>query len=973
MDATFKTYQQLMPYRVGEILVVSSPYDAYIMEEDGGLLEHVFTSYSGIGLLNPPRFTVVGSAAKAIELLTQKIFDLVVTMPHNLGMSVSELGCEIKKLAPDLPVILLVQDSRSSLEYDDEQFQKNIDRVFIWSGNRNIMLAIVKWVEDQRNVAHDIAVAAVRVLIFIEDSPYYYSSILPLLYSAIVRQTQTILDESLNDEHRLMKLRARTKILMAKDYEEGMQLYERYRPYIIGILSDVRYPREGKVDPEAGFRFRENVLKDTEDIPVLLLSSEKTNQDKAESIGAAFLNKNSKSLHKKIKNFLVKHLGFGDFVFRREDGTEVARASNLASLEKNLAIVPAESLRYHSSWNHFSNWLMARSEVVLAEKFRKKHIQKLSTDEIRKYLISSIHELRLLKQRGVVAEYRAAEFETDTNFYKIGNGSLGGKARGLAFMSKYLQQNISYLNDLTKIEVKIPQSLVLTTSCFDDFLNENDLQDFYENDYKDADIVERFLTTHLPRKLGSDLKKYLEKINYPLAVRSSSLLEDSKFRPYAGLYCTYMLPNNHPDLDERYAQLSRAIKMVYASVFFEGPRAFSKTTLHRTEEEKMAILIQEVSGDRHGDVFYPALSGTAQSHNFYPVSYMESDEGIAHLALGLGKTIVEGEQALRFSPKYPQFLPQFSSVEATLKNAQKSFFALDMKHHEQTLEYGEDENLVKREIFEAIDEMPVKMLAGAYNRNDNVIRDSYSSAEPPVMNFSKILKYDLIQLPELLNKMLEIGKKGLGSDFEMEYSVNLSSGQKDKAEFMLLQVRPMTTSKDLLSVEISDEDIADAVCFSSSALGRGKYQNIADIVMVKPESFSSKTTIPLVQEISKLNAILEKEGRKYLLLGPGRWGSADHCLGVPVAWQDISGVSAIVEASIDNFSVDPSQGTHFFQNITSLGIAYFTIHSADDFVRWDWFKEQNIKTETDLLCHIRLEEPLSILISGKTNIGVIKS
>ncbi|MBL6989050.1 MAG: phosphoenolpyruvate synthase/pyruvate phosphate dikinase [Bacteriovoracaceae bacterium] len=976
MVVRYKTYQRLMAHRVREILIISSPYDAFIMEEDGGLIEHVFMKFRGISLVEPPRFSVVPTATEALAMLKKHSFDLVVTMPRLLRMDTITFGREIKKIRPECPVVLLVQNAKGLVQFPRVMPPDSIDKMFLWSGDRNILWTILKWHEDRMNAPYDTKDAMVRVLILIEDSPYYYSSILPILYKAIVDQTQDVMDDSLNEEHRLLKLRARTKILLANNYEEAMALYNKYRPYLLGIFSDTRFPRGGKEDAEAGLKFLKLVGDELPDLPLLLLSSEDSNYEKSQFLRVKFLHKNSHSLHLDIKKFLVRHMGFGDFVFKMPNGREVARATNLGDLEKILETVPKESLMYHLAQNHFSNWFLARGETSLATHFRvQKYSAYSSMELIRSSLMRVLTNKRISRLRGEVLAFNPLEFDLESAFMKMGDGSLGGKARGLAFMSKFLQRNMKRFDKFKNMKVTIPRTLVLTTDIYDQFIEENDLLTFSHDVCDNEVIARRFVEASTPERLIENLRPFIKEVKFPLAVRSSSLLEDSRDDPYAGIYTTYMLPNNHPSDDERLNKLTTAIKLVFASIFFEGSKAYSKSTQHRVEEEKMAVIIQQVIGNRHGNYFYPDISGTAQSHNFYPLAHMRSNEGIANISMGLGKIVVEGGETLRFSPKYPQNLAQFSSVDDMLSNAQKHFYAIKMDSEPNTdqLCIGEEANLEKRDVFDARSEKPLQMLASTYMSNDHVVRDYFSKDGLPILTFASILKYQKIPLPEVLATMIKICKDGFGSDLELEFAVNLSSDLENEVhEFALLQARPMTTQYENLHVNISKKDKEKAICFSTSALGRGVNCEMQDIIFVKPDTFSSLHTLQIASEISKYNAELLRENRKFLLVGPGRWGSSDHCLGVPVSWHDISGVGAIIEAATDNFRVDPSQGTHFFQNLTSLRISYMTIYGPGDFIHWDWFESLDFIKETNFTRHIRTNSPITIKINGKKNHGVLQ-
>ncbi|MBF0297940.1 MAG: phosphoenolpyruvate synthase PpsA [Oligoflexia bacterium] len=1044
--SNFKTYHNLMPYRVKEILIVSSPYDAFIMEEDGGLMEHVFASDRGMNMTYPPRFTIVSTIRGALDIVSKYEVDVVVIMPRYLEMDAVSFGSELKQLSikRDMAVILLVQSSLGLTQYAEKlsQFENSIDKLFVWHGNRNILWAILKWQEDKMNVVHDTEEANVQVLILVEDSPTYYSSLLPLIYEAIFEQTQNILEEGVNDEHRLLHLRARTKLLLASNYEQALSLYNKFKPYLLGLFSDIRYPknRGGEIDDEAGISLLKKIKKELPYLPTFLFSSEEKNREKAKKIKAFFLDKNSPTLLQEIRQFFLDNLGFGDYIFRMPSGTEVARAANLVEMERILSEVPDESLKHQAVLGHsFSTWFLARSQFELAQKVRNPRYEDFSSvQEIRKFLIDSIHSVRILQRRGIVINFDRNSFYPESEFLKIGNGSMGGKARGLAFMLKCIENNTERLKKFSNIKVTIPKTLVITTDIYDQFLEENNLEEFIKIECSDEIIASRFVEAKLPTSLEEDLLEFLEHARYPLAVRSSGLLEDSQFKPYAGIYKTYMLPNDHSDIKECHRQLLRAIKLIYASVFYKPPRTFAKTTGHRTEEEQMAISIQELCGQRFGDYYYPTISGTAQSHNFYPVSFMKAEEGVAHIALGLGKTVVDGGQSLRFSPKYPQVLPQFYDVTSILKNAQQYFYALKMgscrpsegrngitssdyidnnisdynisNHNNsncstnntssinskrftvqckntvinqekfkcnQEIWLDDDVNLHKRLVVDAVSEGANESLMSVYVAQDNQISDTTSKRGTPILTFANILKYDMLPVAELISTILEIGKEGLGCDIELEYAINIKTEKNHTNEFILLQIRPMANRIEDMDIVITKEDVSNAVVYSTNALGRGILQNVRDVVFVKKENFSFRDTVAIAKEISEINAKFEEKNQRYLLIGPGRWGSSDSRLGIPIVWKDISLVGGIVEASIENYKVDPSQGTHFFHNITSLGVIYFTVYQQEDFLRWDKLNGNfnknilEVVEETKFISHIKLSSPVIVKIDTKTGLGVL--
>jgi len=974
--ARFKIYHELMSKKIREILLVSSPYDAFIMEEDGSLASRIINEYSGLNLSHPPRVTRTSSAFDALALLNMRKFDMVVTTPHLEEMDAFTLGLKAKKTHPGLPVILLAHSPRGIYPLPENKNCEGIDKIFIWSGNSDLLLALVKNAEDHLNVDADTEKAMVRVLILVEDSPVYYSSFLPLIYKEIVKQTQAVLKVGLNEEHRLLTMRARPKILLATNYEEALSLYQKFRPFLFGVISDARLPKNHQMDDNTGFLLLSQIRKEVPDVPLLLLSSESSNRKKAELVPADFLDKNSPQLLSEIHNFFLSRLGFGDFIFRLPDGKEVDRASNLHTLETKLARIPDASLSYHAERNHFSNWIMARSEIALASKFREVRASDFaSVSEMREYIISNIRALRRLRQKGVVARFRAEHFDPFiADFLKIGQGSLGGKARSLAFMSTVLEQNQELHEKYSGIKIRIPKTLVICTDGFESFVAQNHLERFAKDGFTDEEVAKGFLEADMPEWLAKDLEAFVAQVSIPLSIRSSSLLEDAQFQPYAGLYETYMIPNNHPDSTVRLRHLITAVKLVYASTYYESPKAFARSTSNQPQAESMAVIIQQLSGKEYGDYFYPCISGVAQSHNFYPVSRMKPDEGIAHIALGLGKTVVEGEKTLRFSPRYPEIMPQFSTVKDILANAQRFFYALRIRNYPEGPELWRDSNLEKRDVDDAEKEFPVRALAGTYVPEEDRIRDTGYMPGPKVLTFAQVLRHHIFPLPDLLSDLLLLGRKGMGCPVEIEFSVDLPEDKNRKGEFSFLQMRPMVADEERFSVEITPEEFSRAFCRSTTALGNGKNEEIKDIVYVKPDAFDAGATVRIAEEIGQINAQLLKENRRYLLIGPGRWGSADRWLGIPVQWRHISGVGAIIELRNRQLKADPSQGSHFFQNITSLGIDYITVTEdggSEDYFDWSWVRSIPTVQETTFLRHVTMEKPLVIKIDGRKSQCVI--
>ncbi len=972
-DLSFKVFHELMAKKVTDILLVSSPYDAFIMEEEGRLAERIIHEYRGLNLSRPPMLTWVSSAREALDALSQKKFDLVITMPQVDETDAYVLGSQIKSKFKNLPVFLMIQNTRRHLLDRPDTDPHSIDRVYVWYGNSDLLLALIKNLEDQMNVAYDTRRAWVRVIIIVEDSPIYYSSLLPLLYKEIVTQTQAVMEESLNDEHRILRMRARPKILVAQTYEEAVDLYQKYTPYLLSVFSDVRFPKDGKIDDTAGYKLLSMITKESPDLPLLIFSSEESNRKLAQQIPAVFLNKNSPTLHSEIRSFFMHFLGFGEFVFRLPNGSEIGKASNLREMEDILPTIPDESVYYHATHNHFSSWLMARSEIMLASKIKPVKISDFeSIGDAKKYLVSIIHDRRMGRQKGIITEFSSHRFDPDADFIKIGKGSLGGKARGLAFISTRLKNSSEFQRKFEAVDIIVPKTLVVSTDGFDSFINENNLGQVATGNFSDEEIIRLFTGARVPEWLAQNLRQYLNHARYPLAVRSSSLLEDAQFQPFAGIYKTFMIPNNHEDSGKRFEQLILAIKLVYASTYGESARAYVKSTFHRTEDEKMGVVIQKLTGGVYGDYFYPAISGVAQSYNYYPISYMKPEDGLAHVAIGLGKIVVEGGTALRFSPKHPQFLPQFSTVEDILENSQRFFYALRLNGFPDDLPYREDATLEKLEIDDAVNQAPVRYLCSTYSAQDHRIRDGVQTSGHPVCTFANVLKFQTLPLAEILTEILNIGRHGMGCPVEIEFAVNVPFKEDQKPSFELLQIRPMGVTQYDLEVNISDEDISSAFCYSTMALGNGQFEEIRDIIFVNPHTFDPAHTIEIASEIGNVNKEMTLHNRKYLLIGPGRWGSADRWLGIPVRWTHISSVGAIVETTIENLKADPSQGSHFFHNITSLGISYLnTSEGGEDFIDWQWLQSLPVKKETPHLKHIILNKPLTIKIDGKQSKAVI--
>jgi len=968
-DPRFKIFHELMRHKIREILFISSPYDAWVMEKDRGLSEAIVMEYHGLNLSHPPRLNWVASIDEAAETLDRKSIDLIIIMSQATEFQFDAVYQLIRKPYPAIPIVrlyhrapgYLVSDNAAGLPFTPE-------RTLVWSGDTKLLLAVIKSIEDQINCVRDTETAAIRVIIFVEDSPDYLSSLLPMFYQELVSQTQAVMEEGLNHEHRLLAMRARPKILIAQTYEEAADLFDRFESYVLAVISDVRFPRAGVLDGDAGIRLLKDIHRKRYDIPLLLASSEPENRIKALTIPAEFVDKNALSLHEGVHSFFLHKLGFGPFLFKQEGGDTVISANNLFSLEQGLRYMSDQVFYNHWVNNDFSRWLFTRAETLLATELRSVTKEDFNDDltEMRKFLYRKFHDWRLQRQKGVLVEFDTDDFEPDTEFVKIGGGSLGGKARGLAFFSSWLYEYRNFREKFSQVEILFPQTLIVTTECFEDFIEQNGLRHLSQSDLDNTVITDLFLKGRFPIPFKNQLRVYLKHVKHPIAVRSSSLLEDAKYRAYAGLYNTYMLSNDSADFEQRLDQLLQAIKMVYASTYYREPKTFSRRVGNRVEEERMAVIIQKIAGERYNDFFYPSISGVAQSYNFYPFSRLRPEDGVATIALGMGKVVTEGEKCLRFSPAAPQILPQFSTVDDILKNSQRVFYSLKMKTFEDSL------TLTKRDTFESRNEYPVQLLSSTYEQSEHRIRDSFSDKGLPVITFSSILKYGAVPLAEILAELLSAGQRGMGGPVEIEFSVVIPQDKKQKPQVFILQIRPMGSQEETMVVDIDTKEVESIFCLSHHALGNSLNNQIHDLIYVKPDVFEPSKTVEIAAEIAYLNGIINDTGRKYLLVGPGRWGSADRWLGIPVSWGDICGVAGIVETYHPKINAEPSQGSHFFHNITSLGIHYLTIVSSEnDFIDWNWITALPLENETQYLAHVRRDIPFVLRVDGRNSLGAL--
>lgn len=966
------TLQDLIFHRIHEILLVASPYDSFVLEEDGRLTEQILHEYMGMNFSNAPRVWQSSTAADALTMLSRQDFDLIVVMMRIADMDPILFCSKIKELYSKKPVVLLAFDE-SEIKQLPEKFEKSsIDNIFIWSGNANVLLAIVKLLEDKMNIKRDIKKADVRCIILIEDSPRYYSLILPMIYKEISHQVKEMVDKSASDHERLLYMRGRPKILLARSYEEAERYFKRFRMSTLGIISDIRFPKKGKLDKNAGAKFARWARSIDPSIPIMLQSKHNKNANLAKEVQAHFLYKDSPTLLRELRDFLVSNFGFGDLVFRTPKGKEIIRVSDLNGLINAINTVPEESLLFHAKSNHFSNWLAAHGYLGLASKVRPINYADFKDSlEHRNYLIELINNTIQNRKTRQVVEMQRDKFDHSKRFIQISGGSLGGKARGLAFAQKMIRSS-NLRKRYPEVNINIPHVAVIGTDSFDQFMRENNLWNNALSDKSNKQINNLFIKSSFNKSLMESLKLFIKSVKYPLAVRSSSLLEDSQYQPLSGMYATYMLPNNQSKVNERLDDLVIAIKLVYASTFYQDPKSLISRSVYRIEEEKMAVILMEMVGQNYNDRYYPTFSGTAQSFNFYPISYMKRNDGVAHLALGLGRTIANGEKSLRFSPKYPGILPQYYSIKATIESSQNSFYAMRLNGKNSSSLKNEDKNLSSFSLKIAEKDGSLKWSGSVVSNEDNIIRDTLAQNGTRVITFTPILKWSMFPLVDILNDLLEMGKDSLGCEVEIEFAVNIFEDENKSPEFSLLQIKPMVMGGSRELINMDNESSKSILCNSKVTLGDGFIDNVQHIVFVDPKKFRAANTKTIAKEIHQINnAMLNKS--PYILVGPGRWGSADPWLGIPVNWEHISGASAIVEIGINDFPVDPSFGSHFFQNVTSMRLGYFTIDndSKEESFDHNWLKKQKIIKNKKFTACYELERPLRIKIDGQTGNGII--
>lgn len=966
------SFANLMNKRIYNVLLIATKYDAFMLEDDGRVDEQIFNEYTSLSLRYPPRFTQVTTEEEALAELKDRNFELIICMPNMDNRDIFAAATEIKIHYPNIPIVVLTPFSKEVSKRIANEDLSAIDYVFSWLGNAELLLAIIKLIEDKMNAPDDTASVGVQIILLVEDSVRFYSSALPHLYKFVLEQSQMFAKEALNDHQRTLRMRGRPKIKLARTYEEAVRIFNQYRDNMLGIISDMSFMHDGVKDPYAGYKFGQYVRKTGLIIPFVLESSEASNKVYAKELGASFIDKNSKSYPQDLRKKIMQRFGFGDFVILNpQTKEEIMRIKDLKDLQKKVFQIPDDSLVYHLSRNHFSRFFYSRAMFPPAEVLKRVDVSDYKDmDEARKLIFDLIVQYRRMKNSGVVAVYQKERFDEYSNFARIGDGSLGGKGRGLAFIGAMVKRYPKLEHD--HFAVTIPKTVVICTDIFDEFMETNELYPVALSDVDDETILKYFLRASLPARLIEDLMAFFDVVKSPIAVRSSSLLEDSHYQPFAGIYSTYMVPK----LEDKYDMLrtlSDAIKAVYASVFYRDSKAYMTATSNLIDQEKMAIVLQEVVGNRYNDRFYPTISGVARSLNFYPIGNEKAEDGIANIALGLGKYIVDGGQTLRFSPRHPHNILQMSTMDFALRETQTRFYALDLKNLADQFSVDDSFNLLRLNLKDADADGSLKFIVSTYDPYDQVIRDGYYPGGRKILSFVNVLQHEIFPLADTLDQILHVGQDEMGRPIEIEFAVNIDPQNPGFATFYLLQVRPIVDNKEVMEEDLTLVEQEDTILTSTSVLGHGIVTDVQDIIYVKTGAFCSSNNQSIAYDIEKMNRQFTGEEKNYVLVGPGRWGSSDSWLGIPVKWPHISNARVIVECGLENYRVDPSQGTHFFQNLTSFGVGYFTINP---FKGDGWFDEGYLNSlpaveETEYLRHVRFDKPVVIKMDGKKSLGVV--
>ena len=965
-------FQDLMQKRIFNVLLVASPYDAFMMEEDGRIEEQLYFEYVALNLSSPPRITQVADAKEALAAMKTKHFDLAIMMPGNELSETFSGARAIKNQRPDMPIVVLTPFSKEVSRRLANEDLSAVDYVFSWLGNVDLLLAIIKLLEDRLNADRDINEVGVQMIMLVEDSVRFYSSVLPTVYKNLLKQSFESSTEALNKHEQMLRMRGRPKVMLARDYEEAMDLYRRYGDNMLGVISDVSFKREGVKDPHAGLRLANFLRKTNPNLPIIIESSEIKNADHALQIGCVFLDKNSKKLPVDLGNAIKDRFGFGDLVLTDPTTGKQVRITSLKDLQYRMADIPSESLLHHASTDDISRWLYSRALFPLAEVIKEHRFYNLEeVPAVRKLFFDLIVKYRKMKNRGVVAVFRKDRFDHYSNFARIGEGSLGGKGRGLAFIDQIIKKHPE-CDNFHGIAISIPRTVVLCTDIFDEFMASNNLYPLALSDAPDETILKFFLQARLPERLIEDFFALFEVVDKPLAIRSSSLLEDSHYQPFAGIYSTYMIPR----LSDRYEMLkllSDAIKGVYASVFYADSKAYMTATSNVIDQEKMAVIIQEVVGDEHGGYYFPSMSGVGRSLNYYPIGHEKPEDGVAEVAVGLGQYIVDGGMGLRFSPRHPESVLQTSELTLALRDTQTRMYVLDMAKAHEEFRVDDGFNILKKSVQDIAPTGALRYMTSVFDYRDNVLRDNDFGEGRRVVTFNNILKHHVFPLPEAVNFMLTTGQKEMSRPVEIEFAGMIKPEGDLKGHIYWLQIRPIVDRKELVDEHLLELPDSDLIMRSDTALGHGTIEGVRRVVYVRPESFSSSNNSLIAREVEKINRAMADAGENYILVGPGRWGSSDTALGIPVKWPQISAARLIVESAVGSYRIEPSQGTHFFQNLTSFGVGYFTIDSTagQGFFDVDFLNAQPAEKETEFIRVVTFPSPLAIGINGKKGIGVV--
>lgn len=966
-------YHDLMPFKVKEILLIANLYDAYCIEREGRFSEQILGEYHQLNLTSMPRVTGVSTIEETMEQLHSKHFDMIILMVGVDKDTPIKYSEQIKKEFPYISIFLLLNNDADISLFEEQRAELvSVDKIFVWNGESQVFFAMIKSLEDKVNVDNDTKIGLSRVILLVEDSAKYYSRYMPMLYQSVLAQTQRIIDDVSTDaQYKILRMRARPKILLASNYEEAMNIYYRFREYLLCLISDVKFKKEGIFQDDAGIKLVKEIKEVYPNLPVILQSSDITNTAHAFKLKCSFINKNSETLRHDIRLFIRQFLGFGDFVYKDANGNEIATAKSLKEFEEYLYHIPAESLVYHANKNHFSLWLMARGEIRVAKMIAPYNISDFkSAEDVREYLINVIQNYRNEKSKGKVVEFNANQVLNPNNIVTLSTGSLGGKGRGLAFINSMLF-NLNLSRYIKDINIKAPITAVIGVDEYESFIDRNNLLDRSKKLTEFEDIQRLFLASELTLRLTQKIRIFLKNFDQPLAIRSSGLFEDSLLQPVAGVFQTYLVPNNHTDLNQRVKQVTDAIKLVYASIFSDESRANVNALNYKIEEEKMAVVIQEVVGNRYEDTFYPHISGVAQSYNYYPFGHMKPEEGYAVIAVGLGKYVVDGEKAFRFSPAFPNI--ENNSSKEQFKNSQVEFYAVNLKKQNIDLMEGETAGLIRLDIDEAEEHGNMVHCASVYNSVNDTISPGLDVYGPRIVNFANILKYNYIPLSKTIELVLDIVKEAMGSPIEIEFAVDLTKDKEGKASFYLLQIKPLIGNVEDYNIKLDELDRNKLMLLSEMSMGNGLIDDVFDVIYIDQTLFRKDMTPDIAVIISEINNTMQSEKKHYVLIGPGRWGTRDRWIGIPVKWKDISNAKLIVETSFETYPLDASSGSHFFHNVTSMNIGYCSIHhhSETSFVDYDLFNKQELIGEYGAVKHIRFKKPLSIKMDGKKRLAVV--